>query len=814
MISRKFRVALFASILVFSFLSLSNGYISDENLDNEMTPLEFGISLGSMSAEIEWTFSSSSLFDSDPVAVDLDTDGTQEILVGCNNRILYCLNHTGSIEWSCTTDEWILGSPSVADLDKDGSLEIVIGTRGSTLYCFDSEGTIEWTFSSVGWAWSTACLADINLDGYLEILFTTNGNMLYCLNHTGGEIWHTDTGNVAEVPPAVGDFDEDGIPDIVVGNHNGRVYCYNSTGHEIWNAYAGGGIMNSAFCITDLDVDGHLELVIGSWDQRVYCFHHNGSQRWSFLTGGDIDMSSAAAVDLDNDGTLEVLIGSVDDRLYCLDHNGNEEWHYQTSGNVRGSPMVADLNNNGHLEIIIPSQDNYLYCLDYTGAINWSVDLGDSPWEDPCISDLNGDGVYEIVVSAFSELLCISLTGVTNSGSAPWPCYLGSTHHTGWIDGDSDYLDDFSESMYYQTFPNLADSDLDSWVDGVEVFAGTDPLDSDDFPSYPIHIAVTRTPLIPSQDDMVNVIVTANYHSGINQSTLSYNSNGGLFTNVSMSNATGHWIGVIPAFPAYTVVQYTVYVQSGLWEWNVSTLYSYEVVDTDAPVISTSRSSMSPTDVEAVTINATIIDASPIVQVLLRYSNDSQQTWNEIPMIDAGTHWYAVIPLQNGGANVSYYVAAEDYNHNWGNSATLSYVVNDVTPPRWITEPINQEIMDDESFIYQIQADDTSGIGGWNLNDTLNFRISSTGLITNATSLDIGRYYLNITVWDIFDNVAWQVIQISVIPSTTITTTTTTNTSNGTPDATIFWSLLLVGSTGVTVVALVIILVEVRKRWS
>ncbi len=969
-----------AGILILTLLFGTTGQFTHVYPAESINQSRDDVIPASMDPEISWTYSAGSLFDSDPVAVDLDTDGTMEVLVGCNNRILYCFSHLGSVEWSYTTNEWILGSPAVADLDHDDDLEILVGTRANTLYCFDSEGGIEWTFASIGWAWSTVCLADINLDDNLEILFTTNANMLYCLDNLGGEIWHVDTGNDAEVPPAVGDFDEDGVPDIVVGNHNGRVYCYNSTGHELWNAYAGGGIMNSGFCISDLDLDGHLEIITGSWDQYVYCFHHNGTERWSFHTGGDIDMSTAAAVDLDNDGTLEVLIGSVDDRLYCIDHNGNQEWYYQTSGNIRSSPMVADLDGDGYLDIIVASQNNYLYCLDYSGTFNWSLNLGASPWEDPCITDLNGDGVFEIVISAYSNMRCISLKGVVESGAAPWSCYMGSTHHTGWQDGDSDYLDDFSEDTYYHTSSSEPDSDLDSWWDGTEVFAGTDPNDSFDFPTYPLyqieeiatvpygvawagsvtngtHIAifggensggrissilvydigkgtstvisgqfpsglarptaerwensayifggddgtildtiqiydmnlgtlttsathlpqpakeigsatngtytylfggfgssperkstilgfdpiteeivntgamlpeglsqttpvfaddvvyifgghryggsahtyilkfnpsentcteiattmpreissmsavwdgdesififggaldgysgdtqydtiyvfnttsetiqehpltlpvpsifqmaeyvdgsayilggrtgastylddvvrftpfeespwpslrVTRSPQTPSQNQPVQVQVKSLSSIKINQSILSHSYNGGEFSNASMSNVTGQWIGMIPGYPAYTEVQYRTYVQNSLGEWAISDLYSYDVIDTEGPLISTTRNPITPIHTQSVTINATVIDASSIDQVLLRYSSDNQETWTEMPMNQVGNNWIQTIPFFFAGTNVSYYVRGLDSVGNWGTSDISNYTVDDVQGP-------------------------------------------------------------------------------------------------------------------------------------
>jgi hypothetical protein len=104
------------------------------------------------------------------------------------------------------------------------------------------------------------------------------------------------------------------------------------------------------------------------------------------------------------------------------------------------------------------------------------------------------------------------------------------------------------------------------------------------------------------------------------------------------------------------------------------------------------------------------------------------------------------------------------------------------------------------------------------VNDTLHFHITETGLLTNATALDIGKHFVNISVWDVHDNELWCVISVAVIPyspttSTTTTTQTTTPTTTPTENADdLLWNLLLIGSSGVTVIALIIIIVEVRRR--
>jgi hypothetical protein len=50
------------------------------------------------------------------------------------------------------------------------------------------------------------------------------------------------------------------------------------------------------------------------------------------------------------------------------------------------------------------------------------------------------------------------------------------------MDTDSDALLDGPEVMVYLTDPVLADTDGDTFSDGAEVAAGTDPLDPNSFP--------------------------------------------------------------------------------------------------------------------------------------------------------------------------------------------------------------------------------------------------------------------------------------------------------------------------------------------
>ena len=106
---------------------------------------------------------------------------------------------------------------------------------------------------------------------------------------------------------------------------------------------------------------------------------------------------------------------------------------------------------------------------------------------------------------------------------------------------------------------------------------------------------------------------------------------------------------------------------------------------------------------------------------------------------------------------IAYHISGHSVN------ATSSVTVSDTTGPAWVTVPTNQEIEVGESFSYQVTATDLSGIGSYSVNDTVHFKISATGLITNMVPLEVGVYGLEITVVDIYGNELTKVITVTVL---------------------------------------------------
>jgi len=167
-------------------------------------------------------------------------------------------------------------------------------------------------------------------------------------------------------------------------------------------------------------------------------------------------------------------------------------------------------------------------------------------------------------------------------------------------------------------------------------------------------------------------------------------------------------------------------------------------------------------------------------------------------------------------------VAANDTQGDLGFFSTIRAMTIDTTLPSWIVVPTGQMIDEGEALSAQFSAVDPSGIGSWWTNDTVNFHIDSTGLLTNNTVLFVDDYGLTVYVNDTLGNSNYVEITICVleVPTTTTTTTTTGTTTSTTPttattttptEPTDLTPMIMVIA-GVGVVIIVVIIVIFLKR--
>ncbi|MFW9847577.1 MAG: hypothetical protein ACFFF4_00450 [Candidatus Thorarchaeota archaeon] len=149
------------------------------------------------------------------------------------------------------------------------------------------------------------------------------------------------------------------------------------------------------------------------------------------------------------------------------------------------------------------------------------------------------------------------------------------------------------------------------------------------------------------------------------------------------------------------------------------------------------------------------------------------------------------------------YTESETF-HFWAQAgpAIDNIVVDDTTlldevPPVFSRAFADKSIIAGENFRYDVNATDSSGIdtATWSVNDTTNFAINSDGVITNAVTLGVGTYGIEVSIDDTWGNTATGSFAVTV------------------QAAPIDYTLIAIAA-GLGIVALVVCVVCLKKRGS
>ena len=116
----------------------------------------------------------------------------------------------------------------------------------------------------------------------------------------------------------------------------------------------------------------------------------------------------------------------------------------------------------------------------------------------------------------------------------------------------------------------------------------------------------------------------------------------------------------------------------------------------------------------------------------------------------------------------------------------------DRAPPEWEPQiPKLMSIKEGESFYYDANATDFSGIDTWWIDDTENFTINQDGVITNNAILTVGDYPVNVWVNDTGGFTQHESFGVYVTPNPTTPTTTTETSTTPTTDTPVLFRISL-----------------------
>jgi len=285
-----------------------------------------------------------------PTFVDLEGDGTIEIVmassIGFNHNtqsMVVVYNAVdGSIKWEYLSD--VIQSdhnaprmPYVVDLDLDGTMEIIVHNS-----VIDHMGELEFTLPSLVATGTTSeghltlGIGNFDDDAYPELVGRDNHNF-YLFEHDGTKTWEFASRNTAESQIAVADFDGDGDLEFAHSGCTSYTFNCNTQAIQVFNTES------STDCTDDCTAGDFL-----LWDHHDQPDFHVGSvlDRRENIT----------AFDVNRDGAFDLLFRiDAANIFYIFDGRDGSVLTSVPAGDYtidQRFVTVVDVNGDGHAELI------------------------------------------------------------------------------------------------------------------------------------------------------------------------------------------------------------------------------------------------------------------------------------------------------------------------------------------------------------------------------------------------------------------------------------------------------------------------------
>ncbi len=178
-----------------------------------------------------------------PSLGDMNGDGYLDVAVTMSfntpNGKLYVLSGpTGDLLWAGPIEMWAYASNSVVDLDRDGSMEVICCGRARRVHVFNSDGTLRWKKKiELNGFYRECSVADVNGDGRYELLNGKRFGPGFEILGDNGEHLGYYASEECHVTPLVGDVDHDGKLEILTAKiQKGELLCFDTEAPATENA--------------------------------------------------------------------------------------------------------------------------------------------------------------------------------------------------------------------------------------------------------------------------------------------------------------------------------------------------------------------------------------------------------------------------------------------------------------------------------------------------------------------------------------------------------------------------------------------------
>ena len=402
----------------------------------------FTISLDVSLQQFGFPLEISSMIKSSPLIMDLDNDGSNEVIFGDYSGIIHVFNNDGTEIIDGTfpydTGNQIWGSPAGADLNGDGVMEFIISSKSKHLYIFNQTGLIT-DYNAELYLIGTPAIGNLDDDADLEVVFSgySSNNKVFVINYDGSDVegFPLELGEKVKTGVALADFNNNGKDDIVLGTDNDHIYLIYDDG-QIAPGFP--------FLTTDkvqsapsiLDLNDENIIFSGCNDDNLYAINSDGSLRFSMQASGKIQSSPSF---LTHNEQVYIFFGTEDDFIYAVDQYGEaySGWPLDLGGAVAGSVVFSDLDDDGEPEIIASLDSGQLIAFHIDGSEYFPyIITHDIPFTGSAtLADFDGDGDLEIFAGSTSNLVAIDVKD-GGSSNGYWSTYRGNQLRNGYYETD------------------------------------------------------------------------------------------------------------------------------------------------------------------------------------------------------------------------------------------------------------------------------------------------------------------------------------------------------------------------------------------
>jgi hypothetical protein len=333
---------------------------------------------------------------SSPAVADIAGDYHKEVVIGGKDGKIYAYDYLGAKLWEYPTGNAVHRTPALVDLDRDGTCEVLC-SAGGALYALDGNGSPlagSWPYLVGTGTLTSPAVGDVDGDGALEIAAIAYGytapveSRVHLVKPDGtlcGGSWPVvvDTAIVAD--PVIGNvISPDGDLEIVAGAVNGAVYVWKSDG-SVWPAIPrASGAIETSPALAQLDYDPEMEIVVSSrlyaaipspehWEGLVTVIDNTGSivGGWPKVAGAWMAAASPMPSAISIGGGTEVMTGGPAGDFYSWIPSGEPVYGFPIGigGGSGVSAAADDIDRDGTIELVMVSgaPSGSLWCCELVG---------------------------------------------------------------------------------------------------------------------------------------------------------------------------------------------------------------------------------------------------------------------------------------------------------------------------------------------------------------------------------------------------------------------------------------------------------------